>query len=65
LSDAGSVSRRKPGLIKSAANVCGKARLRHELFRGRLDQNQFECSERDVARVVVLLKIEKPDDVRF
>jgi len=26
--------------------------LRHELFRGRLDQNQFEYSERDVTRVV-------------
>jgi predicted PolB exonuclease-like 3'-5' exonuclease len=26
--------------------------LRHELFRGRLDQNQFESSERDVTRVV-------------
>jgi 3'-5' exonuclease len=26
--------------------------LRHELFRGRLDQNQFEFSERDVTRVV-------------
>ena len=24
--------------------------LRHELFRGRLDQNQFEFSERDVGR---------------
>ena len=24
--------------------------LRHELFRGRLDQNQFEFSERDVVR---------------
>jgi 3'-5' exonuclease len=23
--------------------------LRHELFRGRLDQSQFEFSERDVA----------------
>jgi predicted PolB exonuclease-like 3'-5' exonuclease len=26
--------------------------LRHELFRGRLDHSQFECSERDVTRVV-------------
>jgi 3'-5' exonuclease len=26
--------------------------LRHELFRGRLDQRQFEFSERDVARVL-------------
>ena len=26
--------------------------LRHELFRGRLDQNQFEYSERDVGRFV-------------
>jgi 3'-5' exonuclease len=26
--------------------------LRHELSRGRLDQNQFEYSERDVARIV-------------
>ena len=26
--------------------------LRHELFRGRLDQSQFECSERDITRVV-------------
>jgi 3'-5' exonuclease len=26
--------------------------LRHELFRGRLDQHQFEYSERDVTRVV-------------
>lgn len=25
--------------------------LRYELFRGRLDQNQFEFSERDVVRV--------------
>jgi Predicted 3'-5' exonuclease related to the exonuclease domain of PolB len=24
--------------------------LRHELFRGRLDQNQFQASERDVQR---------------
>jgi 3'-5' exonuclease len=26
--------------------------LRHELFRGRLDQDQFECSERDVGRLL-------------
>ena len=26
--------------------------LRHELFRGRLDQNQVEFSERDVGRFV-------------
>ena len=26
--------------------------LRHELFRGRLDQSTFEFSERDVTRVV-------------
>jgi 3'-5' exonuclease len=26
--------------------------LRHELFRGRLDQGQFEYSERDVGRIV-------------
>ena len=26
--------------------------LRHELFRGRLDQGQFEYSERDVSRFV-------------
>jgi 3'-5' exonuclease len=26
--------------------------LRHELFRGRLDQNQFEFSELDVGRFV-------------
>src|ERR1700730_12102784 len=26
--------------------------LRHELFRGRMDQIQFEFSERDVTRVV-------------
>ena len=26
--------------------------LRYELFRGRLDQKQFELSERDVARVI-------------
>ena len=25
--------------------------LRHELFRGRLDQNQFEFSERDALRI--------------
>jgi predicted PolB exonuclease-like 3'-5' exonuclease len=26
--------------------------LRHELFRGRMDHAQFECSERDITRVV-------------
>jgi predicted PolB exonuclease-like 3'-5' exonuclease len=26
--------------------------LRHELFRGRLDQSQFEFSERDIGRFV-------------
>ena len=26
--------------------------LRHELFRGRLDQNQFEFSEADVVRLI-------------
>jgi hypothetical protein len=28
--------------------------LRHELFRGRLDQRQFEYSELDVSRAVGL-----------
>ena len=38
--------------------------LRHELFRGRLDQNQFEFSERDVGRLVDAARIERSGDVR-
>src|SRR5450755_3671490 len=38
--------------------------LRHELFRGRLDQSQFESSERDVTRVAGSAADRAAGDVR-
>jgi 3'-5' exonuclease len=49
----------KAGRIQEIADYCKsdvintyRLWLRHELFRGRLDQSQFEFSERDVSRFV-------------